>query len=195
MPKVEGHGQAAIISDAEYIKIRKSMISKQHRLLLDIARYSGERWGAIVQLAVLDVFDERGRVRDAITFRAATRKADTKGNRRTRQVPMHPQLKEILEQSRKDAESPWLFPSRINKNNHITLRAADLSFRGAVEKAFLAHKGFSTHSTRRTFITRLWEKGSDIHTIQLITGHQDLKSLIRYIEADPERIKKALALL
>ena len=35
----------------------------------------------------------------------------------------------------------------------------------------------------------------DRSTIQLLTGHSDTKSLVRYIEADPERIKKALALL
>lgn len=194
MAKVSGHGQAAIISDAEYLKIRKFLISKPHRLLLDIAKYTGERWGAIVQLRVDDVY-EGDKVRAHITFRASTRKADPKGVRKTRQVPVHPQLKEVLEGYMHITESPWLFPSRINSETHITLRAADLMFRGAVEKAFLAHKGFSTHSTRRTFITRLWEKGIDIHTIQLITGHQDLKSLIRYIEADPERVAKAVAVL
>lgn len=102
---------------------------------------------------------------------------------------------ELLEAYRPENASCWLFPSRVDLSSHITLKAADLMFRSCVEAASLSHKGYSTHSTRRTFITRLWEQGVDLHTIQLLTGHSDTKSLVRYIEADPERIKKAIALL
>ncbi len=193
--KVNGWGQAAIVSDADYQKIRKALKSKKYRLLLDIARYTGERWGAIVQLGINDIYDENWMSRSEITFRASTRKAAPGGKRQTRQVPCHPQLLELLDAYRPDEASGWLFPSRVDINSHITLRAADLMFRAAVESASLGHKGYSTHSTRRTFITRLWESGVDLHTIQLLTGHSDTKSLVRYIEADPERIKKALALL
>lgn len=189
------HGQAAIISEIEYQKIRKSLRSKKYKLLLDIARFTGERWGAIVQLRIEDLFDGTGNPLGEITFPAGIRKADTKGKRHTRQVPVHPALHEILAAYRPTVNNGWLFESRICPGTHITLRAADLLFRGAVEEANLAHKGFSTHSTRRTFITRLWEAGVDLHTIQLLTGHKDPKALIRYIEADPNRITKALALL
>lgn len=193
--KVNGHGQGAIITDSDYQKIRKMARSKKYRLLFDIARYTGERWGAIVQLSVSDVYDDFWQPRNTITFRANTRKASPNGKRATRQVPVHPQLLELLEAYRPEDASCWLFPSRIDSEAHITLRAADLMFRAAVEAAALTHKGYSTHSTRRTFITRLWEQGVDLHTIQLLTGHSDTKSLVRYIEADPERIKKAIALL
>lgn len=193
--KIDRYGQSAIISDVDYQKIRKVIRSKKYKLLLDIARYTGERWGAIVQLGLNDIWDEKWQVRSFITFRALTRKANSKGVRLTRQVPVHPQLYELLEAYRPMDVSGWLFPSRINLSEHIGLRAADSMFRGAVEKAGLENKGYSTHSTRRTFITRLYEKGVDIHTIQLITGHQDLKSLVRYIESDPNRVKSALAVL
>lgn len=193
--KVNGWGQAAIITDSDYQKIRKVLKSKKYRLLIDIARYTGERWGAIVQLGINDVFDENWRARSHITFRANTRKAAPGGKRQTRQVPTHPQLLELIDANRPEGISGWLFPSRVNSLSHITLKAADLMFRGAVNVAGLAHKGYSTHSTRRTFITRLWESGVDLHTIQLLTGHSDTKSLVRYIDADPERIKKAIALL
>lgn len=193
--KVSGHGQAAIISDADYQKIRKSTRCKKYRLLFDIARYTGERWGALVQLGINDVYDDSWSPRSSITFRARTRKASPNGKRTTRQVPIHPSLLELLEAYRPEDVSCWLFPSRVDFSSHITLKAADLMFRAAVEAAALGHKGYSTHSTRRTFITRLWEQGVDLHTIQLLTGHSDTKSLVRYIEADPERIKKAIALL
>lgn len=190
------HGQAAIISELEYQKIRKCLRSKKYKLLLDIARFTGERWGAIVQLQIEDVFDANLLPLEFITFPSGIRKADTKGKRYTRTVPVHPALHEILSAYRPTFEcGGWLFPSRIYPESHITLRAADLLFRGAVAEANLAHKGFSTHSTRRSFITRLWSAGVDLHTIQLLTGHKDPKALVRYIDADPNRITKALALL
>lgn len=189
------HGKAAIIADADYTKIRKSLKSKKHRLILDIARFTGERWGAIVQLLVTDVIDALGNVRSHITFRAATRKANPSGDRQTRQVAVHPELKESFEGNPPRLGQVWLFESPLKQNAPITLRAADLMFRAALLSCRLDNKGYSTHSTRRTFITRLWERGVDLHTIQLTTGHQDLKSLIGYVEADPDRVARAIALL
>lgn len=193
--KVNRYGQGEIISDLDYVKIRQKFKNPKYELLLDIARYTGERWGAIVQLSVSDVFDENWNPRSHITFRAWTTKADPKGNRYTRQVPTHPLLKEKLAAYRYTEATAWLFPNPLDLSSHISLRAADLKLRDAIARADLRGKGYCTHSTRRTFITRLWEKGIDIHTIQLITGHKDIKSLVRYIQADPARVSKAIALL
>jgi integrase/recombinase XerD len=192
--KRDRHGQGAIISDLDYAKIRQQLKAKKSRLLLDIARYTGERWGAIIQLRVEDVYDGAGRPRDYITFRAATRKARPDGQRETRQVPVHPTLKEILE-GHKPPSSELLFESPVLPGKPISLRAADFMLRLAIASAGLEHKGYSTHSTRRTFITRLYERGVDLREIQLITGHHDLKALLLYVETDPERVKRAIAVL
>lgn len=191
--KVEGHGQAAIISDGDYAKIRKAISSRKYKMLLDLARYTGERWGALIQLRVEDVFDESG-PREYITFRASTRKASPSGQRRTRSCPVNPELSSLLAAYPRP-ESVMLFESRNNPGHSICLRAADLVFRNAVEKAGLGHKGISTHSTRRTFITTLYERGVDLLLIQQLTGHEDIKSMLRYVEKDPQRLKEAIALL
>lgn len=195
MPKINRFGKAAILEDKDYLKIRKFITDKKYKLLFDIARYTGERWGAICQLSVLDIWDDRWQVRDCITFRAITRKATTKGKRKTRSCPIHPQLRELLEAYRPDEASCWLFPSKTDITSPLPLRTADAMLRRAVEEAGLSHKGISSHSTRRTFITRLWEKGVDLHTIQELTGHSDTKTLRGYIETSEERISKAIAVL
>jgi integrase/recombinase XerD len=56
MPKNNRSGQASILNETDYQKIRKA-IPTEYRLLFDIARYTGERWGAIVQLRFGDVYD------------------------------------------------------------------------------------------------------------------------------------------
>lgn len=185
-------GQSAIIPDRDYVKIRSEIRSKKYKLLLDIARYTGERWGCIIQLKFGDVYFQ-GKPKDNIIFRSATRKASPDGKRYTREVPVHPQLEFILCAYPVGKSEDCIFPSKGWTDQPVTLRAADLMFRSAVDRAGLSDRGYSTHSTRRTFITRLWQKGVDLHLLQKVTGHQDLKSLIRYVECNPDLIKQAIA--
>lgn len=195
MPKVNRNGQATILTDSDYSRIRKHLKNKQHRLIWDIAKFTGERWGAILKLRVEDVYDDRGRPRDEITFRACTRKKSPDGQQKTRQVPLHPQLRDSLEAYKTSQEHIWLFPSPKDPTKPITLRAGDLALRRAIALAGLESKGISTHSTRRSFITRLHSAGVDLYTIQRITGHQDLKALGRYVEISADRVKGAIAVL
>lgn len=184
-------GQSSIMTDSEYSKIRKQIISKKYKLLLDIAWYTGERWGALVQLKVEDCYHPDGTPREEITFRANTRKAAPDGTRQTRQVPVHPVLSESLANYKPENSSVWLFPNREGDES-ISVRWGDLILRAAVQKAGLDAKGISTHSTRRSFITKLHRNGTDIYTIQKITGHRDLKALGRYVEIDSDRVKGAI---
>ncbi|WP_193196409.1 tyrosine-type recombinase/integrase [Nostoc sp. MG11] len=186
------NGKAAILSDMDYSKIRKQIKSQKYKLLLDLAWYTGERWGALVQLRTEDVYQSNGLPHDCITFRARTRKAAPDGTRQTRQVPVHSVLLESLRAYKPD--SLWLFPCREG-NEPITVRWADKILRAAVERAGLDALGISTHSTRRSFITKLHRKGIDLYTIQSITGHRDLKALGHYVEIDGDRIKGAIATL
>ena len=188
------YGQAAIIDDSDYSKIRKNIRSKKYKSILDLAWFTGERWGALVQLKVADCYNEDGTVRTHITFKANTRKASPDGKRQTRQVIVHSTLKEALQTYKPDPNCEWMFPNR-NHNGHISLRTADKILRSAVEKAGLSAKGISTHSTRRSFITKLHRNGTDLYTIKKITGHKDLKSLERYVDIDSDRIKGAIEAL
>lgn len=192
MPKNNGHGQAEIITQSQYLAIRK-VLKGWHRLFWDIAFYTGERWGAILALKVDDVF-AYGKPRQDITFRARTRKADPKGRRQTRQLPISPTLLERL-QAYDPPLGEWLFPSSHNPGNHVARRTVDAFLRTALEKCGYESKGISTHSTRRTLITRLDEKGTSIKVIQKITGHKSLQCLSGYIEVSDQRVRQAIACL
>ncbi|MCC5665592.1 tyrosine-type recombinase/integrase [Nostoc sp. CHAB 5784] len=88
----------------------------------------------------------------------------------------------------------WLFPSR-DGDEPMGLRGADQILRTAVERAGLSGKGISTHSTRRSFITKLAKRGVSLATIKKATGHTDLKVLSRYIEVTDDDVKQAIATL
>ena len=47
----------------------------------------------------------------------------------------------------------------------------------------------SSHSGRRTFIMNLLSKGIDYKTIMTMTGHSDVKSLMKYVSVGSERIE------
>ncbi|AFY34879.1 site-specific integrase [Calothrix sp. PCC 7507] len=187
------NGQSAVITDTDYSKIRKQIKSRKYKLLLDLAWYTGERWGALVQLQVDDVYDAEGKPREFINFRARTRKATPDGKRKTRQVPVHPVLRESLLGYQPEAGA-WMFPDREG-DQAISLRWGDMILRCAVDKAGLSAKGISTHSTRRSFITKLAKRGVSLATIKKATGHTDLKVLSRYIEVTDDDVKEAIATL
>jgi len=191
--KNNGNGQSTVIGNEEYSKLRKHIKSQKYKILLDLAWYTGERWGALVKLSVEDVYNPDSSPRHEITFRACTRKASPDGTRSTRQVPIHETLTQVLKSYKPD-NSIWLFPNREG-DGPITLRWADMILRSAVQRAGLEALGISTHSTRRSFITKLHRAGVDVYTIQKITGHQDVKALGRYVEIDADRVRGAIATL
>lgn len=198
MPKNAGHGQSSLLTDREYSKLLLSLENPKHRLLVVIAHFTGERWGAIIQLKVSDVYVaiDRGELRQAICFRASTRKATPQGKRTTREVPIsHQDFKRELQAYRPQQDSEWLFPNCRCVSRHMTFQNAYNFLQRALDRAGLVDRGISTHSTRRTLITTLAESGVAPSVIQKITGHKSLQTLQRYIDVSERQVSEALCRL
>ena len=195
MPKVNRSGQAKVLSDSEITKIRRNLRMPHHKLIFDILRYTGERIGAVLQLEKLDVFDRKGNPRKYITFRARTRKAAAGLPAKTRQVVIHASLKDTLKNYPLPKNSPWLFPGQDDPQKHLLRQSVDLVFRRACTKAGLGDEGISSHSFRRSLMTKLSANGVSARTIQEITGHASLASVQRYIDVDEGMIESAINLL
>lgn len=196
MGKNNRFGQAEILSVKDIQKIKRALVSDSHKLMFAIAIHTAERWGAIRQLRVEDVYADpvRSIPHKLVTFRASTRKAAPDGSRTTRQVFVNADLAIAL-RSYKPNCSGYLFPSPINEDRSVSPQAVDQFLREAVERAGLGDRGISTHSTRRTAITRLYEAGIGLFELKAITGHKSIAALLRYIEYNPNRTKAALELL
>lgn len=194
--KNHGHGQAEILKDIELDRIYKQLQSDSHKLFFNIARYTGERFGAIAQLKVTDVYSSTLRIREShkeITFRADTRKASPNGDRNTRQALVCDRLGDYLDRYKGDLDHVWLFPSKIKENFPITFVAADKWLRIAVDRAGLDHRGISTHSFRRSFITKLYiEGGLDVVVIQKLIGHSSIETTQRYLGIGKQQLETAL---
>ncbi|WP_419547184.1 tyrosine-type recombinase/integrase, partial [Microcystis sp.] len=69
----------------------------------------------------------------------------------------------------------------------------DLVLRQACDR--LGLKGISTHSFRRTALTRMHLAGVPLRTIQRISGHSSLAALAFYLEVTDENVRDAVGLI
>lgn len=193
MPKNNRRGKAEVISDSDFVKIRKQVRTDKYKLLLDLAWYTGERWGALLKLQVSDVYDAKGRPKEILIFQGIIRKHRPDGTADTVEIPVHDNLKQSL-LAFQPGESIWLFPSRCG-SKPITWRNAYDILKRASESAGMGTRGISTHTTRRSLVNRLRKNGTAKSVIRKITGHRDEKGLDPYIDIDIDEVRGAIATL
>ena len=186
-------GQATVITDSEFVKIRKQIKTDKYKLLLDLGWYTAERWGALIQLKVADVYDAKGKPKDVLVFPAIIRKHRPDGTADTVTIPVHENLRETLSRFQ-PGDSEWMFPSRCG-TKPISWRNAYDILKRAVEAAGMGTRGISTHTTRRSLVNRLRKNGVDKAVIRTITGHRDNKGLDPYLEVDIDEVRAAIATL
>lgn len=195
MPKINRKGKAAVLTDGEYSKIRRQIKTEKYKLLLDLAWYTGERWGALVQLKVSDVYDRTtGQPKSDIIFPAIIRKHRPDGTAETTEIPVHQTLKESLERYKPETDSEWLFPSRCGSKSIGWKNAYNILMR-ATDDAGFESKGISTHSTRRSMVNKLRKSGVAKEIIRTLTGHRDNKGLDPYFEIEMDERRGAIATL
>lgn len=194
MPKSNRKGKAAVLTDGEYSKIRRQIRTEKYRLLLDLAWFTGERWGALVQLKVSDVYERNGLPKQDIIFPAIIRKHRPDGTAETTEIPVHQILKESLERYQPQTNSEWLFPSRCG-TKPICWKNAYNIFMRASDNAGFQTKGISTHSTRRSMVNKLRRAGIAKEIIRTFTGHRDNKGLDPYFEIEMDERRGAIATL
>lgn len=184
-------GKAAIFKDIDIKKIRKSFTVPRHRAIFEVALYTGERMGAVVQLKVSDVYRAPGLLQGMITYQSRTRKARPDGTRETRQVYICRDLANFLRFYQPPKDSEWLFPGRP-RDRHICYDSVYQYWANKFLQLGLDHRGFSTHSTRRWLINSLVRQGVHPKIIQNITGHKNINVVMGYADADPDVVKNAL---
>jgi len=75
-------------------------------------------------------------------------------------------------------EGGWLFPGQ-NPVNPVSERQLNRVCHAAASLAGI-HKRVSMHTFRHSFATHLLDQGVDIRVIQVLLGHQDLRTTARY---------------
>lgn len=179
--KLDRNGQAKILAPGEITALfSEGLQSPRDRALGGVCLYTGCRIGEACQLRVQNISDDR------VIFP----KSITKGKRGTREIPISPQLQEILDGYQYDRD--YLFPGRWGRG-HLHPSSADKIFREAFQRIGVA--GASSHSFRRTALTVMHRRGIPLGTIQKISGHESLAALQRYLEVTEGEMQLAVQCL
>jgi integrase/recombinase XerD len=180
--KCDRNGQAKILTDSE-IEAIFSLFSERDRAVFAICLYGACRISEALSVRVDDIAG------GVITLR----KNSTKGKKGSRSIPISPNLEKILNDYLAIASpGEFLFPGR-DGTKPLTTAYADLTLRQACQK--LGIKGVSTHSFRRTALTRMHARGVPLRTIQRISGHSSLAALSVYLEVTDENVRDAVNLI
>lgn len=189
--KVNRFGRAAILTPAQInLLFNEGFTNPRDRALFGVCLYGAARINEACTLLRGDVIGFKG-VRSVLVIR----NYNTKGKQETREIQVHPQLKEYIEEHHRCDRwhpRPHLFPGRHGRN-HIRKVSADKILRDTCKR--LEIEGVSTHSFRRTALTRMSDAGVPLRHIQAISGHKTLSSLERYLGVTEAQKETAISTL
>ncbi len=173
----------------DYVATRKHSV--RNRTLVLTSFYSGCRVGELSSLLYTDVVDNDGKVRDEIRLRAE----DTK-TKEARVVFVSAKLKKELQNYANfyKAKSPYskFFYSQKTASDGFTPNTLTQFFHYLYKRAGIF--GASSHSGRRTFITRLANQGVGVRVLMSLAGHRNISTTQAYIDVNDDMKRKAVEL-
>jgi site-specific recombinase XerD len=171
-----------ILSQEEVARLIDAARIPFHRTLLITLYATGLRCAELTRLKVSDIDSQRM----VIHVRGGKWGKD-------RDVMLSPKLLEELRshwRRLRRKSSDWLFPSnRWHTGAHpIDTKTPRYACQQAAQRAGLK-KAVHPHTLRHCFATHLLEAGADLHTIQILLGHHDLKETTVYLHVSERHLK------
>jgi len=186
--------QASTLSDAQIKRAVRFCQTRRYptrdTTILLLSLHTGLRAKEIAALRIGDVYDEAGTPRTQFTLS----KSQTKGSR-ARTVFVNRQLTQQLSTYKAwrnctDAAAP-LFASQ--KGGGFSANTMCQLFLNIYKQCGLSNA--SSHSGRRTFITRLATAGVGVRVLAELAGHSSIQTTQRYIDVNDAQLASAVELL
>ena len=163
----------------------------RNRVIVLLSAKAGLRAGEIASLTWDMVLGPTGLISGSIELH------DTAAKRGSgRMIPIHPRLRSALENLRRvAARSEYVVTSE--RGGAMTPSSIVVWFNRAFRNVGL--KGCSSHSGRRTFVTRAarlaHKAGGSLRDVQLLAGHRSIQTTQRYIDGDSDAQRKLVSLI
>ena len=182
--------QARTLSDLEFElllnRVKLGPHSDRNIMMLKLLHGAGLRVGEVAALLVTDVVNVDGSIRDQIILEPH----QTKGHQQ-RVVWINAKLKhDLLAYIPNQDAQDFLFATQ--KRNHFTAN----TLQAVITKLYVdaGFHGCSSHTGRRTFITKLASAGVGARVLQELAGHRNLATTQRYIDVTDNMKKMAVEL-
>ncbi len=175
--KITGQKPPLRLNEVWAIRIRLQIANKKRDLaLFNLALDSKLRSCDLVKIKVSDVaHGSRIAKRSTVMQMKTKRPVQFEITKQTRNS-----LSELIK-SQSLSSTDYLFKSRFHKSDHITTRQYARILKIWLEDIGLDPYEYGTHSMRRTKVAMIYQKTKNIRAIQLLLGHSNLESTVRYL--------------
>jgi integrase/recombinase XerD len=187
--------QAKILSDQQLKSLLVFASSARHphrnKLIVLLSLKAGLRAGEIAKLTWDMVVGPTGEVGQLIELHDSAAKKKS-----GRLIPLHPSLRVALAAWRKTTtgSGPVIRSERGGPMTPVSI----VNWFAAAYRA-VGLEGCSSHSGRRTFITRaarlVHKTGGSLRDVQLLAGHRSIQTTQRYIDGDSDAQRKLVSMI
>jgi len=187
--------QAKVLTSADVKRLIAILEAGQHsernRCAFFLTYFAGMRVKEVAALSVGDVFGNDGKAYERITLSPMQTKGGT-----ARHVLICRRLRKelnayFLNLPCTDSDFPLIFSQKgrgVFSANSLCQLFARLYKAAGI-------RGASSHSGRRSFITKLASKGVSAKVLMHLAGHKHLSTTQRYIDVNDDMLKKAVELM
>jgi len=186
--------QAQTLNEAQLRRVILYCRSRRHptrdETIILFSFYAGLRVKEIAALKRGEVFDEVGRVREQFILAVE----QSKGGK-TRTVYLNQRLRRALMDygAGLNLHDPKRALFESQKGGHFSANTMCQLFLDIYKAVGL--KDASSHSGRRTYITRLANKGVGVRLLAELAGHSHISTTQRYIDVNAEQLSAAVELI
>ncbi len=175
--KLTGQKPPLKLNEVWAIRIRLQIANKTRDLaLFNLALDSKLRSCDLVKLKVSDVAHGMRIAKRSTIMQMKTKKpVQFEITKQTRHS-----LSELIK-SQNLSGTDYLFKSRFHQSDHITTRQYARLLKAWLVEIGLDPYEYATHSIRRTKVSMIYQKTKNIRAIQLLLGHSNLDSTVRYL--------------
>lgn len=187
--------QAKTLNDSQIRAVTKYLEGTRNGLrnqIMFLLSLHGFRAKEVADLKVSMITDGEGKMSNVILL---TNEASKGKSGRT--IPMSKQLQELLESYLRTRGSASEFVIVTERSEKFSANAVTVWFKRLYTK--LGFTGCSSHSGRRSFITRCARKvslaGGSMRDVMALAGHTNLQTTQRYVEQSTDAQEKLIELV
>lgn len=192
MPK---EGKARVLTSSEFKRLlviaKNAQFPERNEALIYCSFALGLRAKEIASLKVSDICDLDLKIFGEVNLTRSMTKGEKQRHIYINNPKIITSLNEHIKVMKKNEGCTFNYKGELFKTQRKSKFSPDVMQKWFAKLfAQAGINGASSHSGRRTFITRLIEQGADIKAVSLLAGHSSITTTAGYVDSNPDRLKR-----